>query len=93
LAQCPRGWRYPEDQAMDIMRAGTDSCFWPLFEVEDGEWKLNHIPKEKAPVTDWLEPQGRFKHLFKEGNEDLIEEIQEQIDKRWEELLHKCGEK
>ncbi|SDC54192.1 MULTISPECIES: thiamine pyrophosphate-dependent enzyme [unclassified Candidatus Frackibacter] len=93
LSQCPRGWRYPEDQAMDIMRAGTDSCFWPLFEVEDGEWKLNHIPKEKAPVTDWLEPQGRFKHLFKEGNEDLIEEIQEQIDKRWEELLHKCGEK
>jgi len=93
LAQCPRGWRYPEDQAMDIMRAGTDSCFWPLFEVEDGEWKLNHIPKEKAPVTDWLEPQGRFKHLFKEGNEDLIEEIQERIDKRWEELLHKCGEK
>jgi len=93
LSQCPRGWRYPEDQAMDIMRAGTDSCFWPLFEVEDGEWKLNHIPKEKAPVTDWLEPQGRFKHLFKEGNEDLIEEIQERIDKRWEELLHKCGEK
>ncbi|SKA05258.1 thiamine pyrophosphate-dependent enzyme [Selenihalanaerobacter shriftii] len=93
LSQCPRGWRYPEDLAMDLMRAATDSCFWPLFEVENGEWNLNHIPKEKAPITDWLEPQGRFKHLFKEGNEHLIEEIQENVDKRWETILHRCGEK
>lgn len=92
LSPCPRGWRYPEDEAMDLLRAATDSCFWPLYECENGEWKLNYKPKEKAPITDWLKPQGRFKHVFKEGNEHLVDEIQEHVDQRWETILHRCGE-
>ncbi|MBM7623946.1 thiamine pyrophosphate-dependent enzyme [Sporohalobacter salinus] len=92
LSPCPRGWRYPEDEAMDLLRAATDTCFWPLYEYENGEWNLNYNPKEKAPITDWLKPQGRFKHLFKEGNEYLIDEIQERTDRRWQEILHRCGE-
>ncbi|MCK8824506.1 thiamine pyrophosphate-dependent enzyme [Fuchsiella alkaliacetigena] len=93
LAQCPRGWRHPEGEGLDILRAATDTCFWPLFEVENGEWKLNYIPREKAPITDWLKPQGRFKHLFKDKNKYLIDEIQEHVDQRWETLLHRTGEK
>lgn len=33
---------------------------------------------------------GRFKHLFKPGNEHLIEEFQKEVDRRWENLLYKC---
>ncbi|MGM0471066.1 MAG: thiamine pyrophosphate-dependent enzyme [Bacillota bacterium] len=92
LSQCPRGWRYPEDKAMDLMRAAVDTCFWPLYEYDHGEWNLNYKPQEKGPITDWLKPQGRFKHLFKEENEDLIEEIQQHVDQRWETILKRCGE-
>ena len=31
--------------------------------------------------------QKKFKHLFKEENRYLIEEIQKEIDKKWEYLL------
>lgn len=47
-------------------------------------------PKKKLPIEDFLRAQGRFKHLFKPGNEHLIEEFQKEVDRRWENLLYKC---
>ncbi|MBC7242925.1 MAG: pyruvate ferredoxin oxidoreductase, partial [Anaerolineae bacterium] len=44
------------------------------------------------PITAWLEPQGRFRHLFRPENRHLIEEIQAEVDRRWERLLKLCGE-
>ena len=41
--------------------------------------------------SDFLREQGRFKHLFKKGNEHLIEQFQEEVDRRWEDLQFKCS--
>ena len=49
--------------------------------------KINYKPKDKLPVAEWLKKQGRFRHLFKPGNEALLEEIQEDIDRNWNKLL------
>ncbi|WP_066496873.1 thiamine pyrophosphate-dependent enzyme [Abyssisolibacter fermentans] len=92
LAPCPRGWRYEAADMMEMCKLAVDTCFWPLFEVEDGKWTLTYKPKKKLPIEDFLRPQGRFKHLFKKGNEHLIAEMQAEIDRRWEDLLKKCGE-
>jgi pyruvate ferredoxin oxidoreductase beta subunit len=91
LAPCPRGWRYEESELMDICKAAVDTCVWPLFEVIEGEWVLNYEPKKKLPVEEYLKMQGRFKHLFKPGSEHLIEQIQDGVDRRWEELRNLCG--
>jgi pyruvate ferredoxin oxidoreductase beta subunit len=91
LAPCPRGWRYDESDVMEVCKKAVDSCVWPLFEVVDGEWILNYEPKEKLPVEDYLRMQGRFKHLFKSGGEELIQRIQDGVDARWEELKSLCG--
>ena len=93
LAPCPRGWRTPNAKSMEISKIASNTCFWPLFEVEDGEWKLNYKPNEKEPIENWLKPQGRFKHLFKEENKEIIEQIQEYVDKRWEKIQKLAGEK
>ena len=93
LATCPRGWRSEAEKGIEITKTAADTCFWPLFEVEDGEWKLNYKPKEKKPIEEWLKPQGRFKHLFKDNNKEVIEDIQDHIDQRWEFILKRCGEK
>lgn len=77
---------------MEICKLAVDTCYWPLFEVINGEWKLNYKPKTKLPIEDFLKKQGRFKHLFKPENKHLIDEIQKDIDNRWEKLLKKCGE-
>lgn len=92
LAPCPRGWRYNTPDLMEINKLAVDSCFWPLYEVINGKHIVNYKPKNKIPVADFLKAQGRFKHLFKAGNEHLLEEIQQEIDVRWEKLLKLAGE-
>lgn len=87
LAPCPRGWQYNTPDLMDINKAAVDSCFWPLYEVIEGKYVVNYKPKTKIPVRDFLKMQGRFKHIFKAGNEHILEEIQTEVDNRWEKLL------
>ncbi|MDI6601850.1 MAG: thiamine pyrophosphate-dependent enzyme [Thermoanaerobacteraceae bacterium] len=92
LAICPRGWRTETAEDMEITRLAVDTCVWPMFEVVEGKWKLTYKPRKKLPVEEYLKKQGRFKHMFQPGNEHLIEEFQKQVDKRWEEILARCGE-
>ena len=91
LAPCPRGWRYETADLMEMCRLAVETCYWPLFEVEHGKWTLNYEPKQKLPIEDFLRPQGRFKHLFKKGNEDLLEQFQAEVDRRWENLQYLCN--
>ena len=87
LAPCPRGWRYDTPDLPEICKLAVETCYWPLFEVIEGKWIVNYRPKNKIPLEDFLVKQGRFKHLFKPENQDLIQAFQEEVDRRWEELL------
>jgi pyruvate ferredoxin oxidoreductase beta subunit len=91
LAPCPRGWRYETSEIMEICRLAVETCYWPMFEVDHGNWRLTYEPKKKLPIEDFLKMQGRFSHLFKPGNEDLIAAFQEEVDRRWEDLLYRCN--
>lgn len=87
LAPCPRGWRHDSRDTIEICRLAVDTCFWPLFEVENGKTRVTYKPREKKPVTEFLKVQGRFRHLFNPGNEGVLGDIQAEIDRRWEQLL------
>ena len=87
LAPCPRGWGYPTDELMKINKLAIDTCYWPLYEVENGKYKITYKPAKKLPIEEFLRPQRRFKHMFLPGNEWMIEEFQKEVDKRWRELL------
>ncbi|MCF7889685.1 pyruvate ferredoxin oxidoreductase [Candidatus Bipolaricaulota bacterium] len=91
LSTCQLGWRIPPKDAVKVAQKGVDTCFWPLYEVDEGEYNITYEPKEKLPVEEWLEPQKRFAALFKTGNEEVIEEIQEDVDKDWEKLQAKVS--
>ena len=90
MSPCPRGWRYEPEDLAEICKLAVDTCVWPLFEVEYGVWKLNYEPKKKLPVEEYLKKQGRFRHMFKSGNEWMIEEAQQFTDEKWESLLARC---
>ena len=92
LAPCPRGWGYPSGDLLKICQLAVDTNYWPLFEVIDGKWILNYEPKKKLPIEDFLKPQNMFRHLFKPGNEELIVAFQNEVDRRFEELVKKCSE-
>ena len=87
LAPCPRGWRYAPDQTMQIAKLTVNACVWPLYEIENGRLTVNFKPRQRVPVRDWMKAEGRFKHLFTPQNEHLIDEIQADVDRKWQELL------
>lgn len=91
LAPCPRGWRYKTAEIMEVCRLAVETCYWPLYEVVEGQWILSYEPKNKLPIEEFLKIQGRFKHLFKKENEELIGRIQKDVDLKWEELKKRCG--
>ena len=87
LAPCPRGWGYNTEDLMTINKLAVDTCYWPLYEVVDGVYKITYKPAKKLPIEEFLKPQKRFKHMFKPGNEWMIETFQKEVDDRWQELL------
>jgi pyruvate ferredoxin oxidoreductase beta subunit len=91
LTNCPVGWGHEPREAIAILNAAVDSCYWPLYEVVDGEYRLTYEPKQRVPVVDFLRPQKRFAHLFADGATGVLEEIQAQVDEEWAELKARCG--
>ena len=87
MAPCPRGWGYNTEDLMEINRLAVETCFWPLYEVENGVYHITYKPANKLPVTEFLKLQKRFKHIFAPGNEWMIEQIQKEVDDNWNELL------
>ena len=86
LSPCPRGWRYPEKEGIKIAKLAVETYFWPLYEVENGRFRITIKPREKKPVVEWLKAQGRFRHLLAPENAELVELIQERVDREWRKL-------
>jgi pyruvate ferredoxin oxidoreductase beta subunit len=92
FSPCIPGWGIHDDDAIKLSKVAVDTCFWPLYEVEDSVYKLSYDPGEnKKPITEFLKMQSRFKHLLKPGNEKLVEQFQKDVDDRWNKLKRKCG--
>ena len=87
LSPCPRGWRSTDSESIELAKMMVESCFWPLYEVVDGEYHISYDPKKrKIPVIDWVKRQGRFKHLFKPENQHYLDEMQDTVDREWTRL-------
>jgi len=87
LSVCPTGWRCPPDLTIRIGRLAAETGIFPLYEIENGEYKLSvNFPKLK-PVTDYLKLQGRFRHL----SEETLTEIQHRVDKEYAKLMGKVA--
>lgn len=91
LAPCPRGWRHDADVTIAMSRLAVDTCLWPLYEVEEGAWTINYTPRRKQPVIEWLKTQGRFSHLLRPENRDLVEQIQQRVDGEWQRLQERAA--
>ncbi len=87
LATCHRGWRNKPDESIRLADLAVKTRYWPLFEVEDGKYKINTKPKDVVPVAEWFKLQGRFAHLFKNDPEGILDWHQQQVEKNWAKLL------
>ena len=83
LAPCPPGWRYSAEKTIEVGRLATDTNVFPLYEVEDGRYRITRKLGRAKPVEEYLKLQGRFSHLTPED----IAEIQANVDAGWKRLL------
>lgn len=82
FASCPTGWRIPEKDAIKITKLAIETGIYKVFEIENGKFNLNYKPAKRKKVEEYLKMQGRFRHL----TQQQIDEIQDGIDKEWQEL-------
>jgi 2-oxoisovalerate ferredoxin oxidoreductase beta subunit len=83
LAACPPGWRYSSEETISVGRLATDTGLFPLYEVEDGTFRITRRLSSLKPVEEYLKAQGRFSHLTTEE----IRDLQERLRADWARLL------
>jgi pyruvate ferredoxin oxidoreductase beta subunit len=89
LSVCPTGWRIPSNLAIRYGRLAVETGIFPLYEIEKGKYRLTYNPEPLRHVIDYLNGQGRFRHLTTK----TISKIQEHVRADWERLRYLCGTK
>jgi pyruvate ferredoxin oxidoreductase beta subunit len=87
LSVCPTGWRCPADLSVRIGRLAVKTGIFPLYEVDNGQYKMSIDFPRLLPVIDYMNLQGRFRHL----KEDDIAHIQQTVIIKYEELRKKSA--
>ncbi|WP_297522755.1 3-methyl-2-oxobutanoate dehydrogenase subunit beta [Thermococcus sp.] len=84
FSPCPTGWRSPTDKSIEIARLAVQTAYFPLFEYENGKYRINmpSTRKEPKPIEEFLKLQGRFKYMTKED----VEILQRWVNHEWEKL-------
>jgi pyruvate ferredoxin oxidoreductase beta subunit len=84
LAPCPTGWDYDPRDSVEIGHLAVKTGVWPLKEYVDGRVVHTRVPRERPPVEEYLQLQGRFDHLFRpEKDSAVIADIQARVDRYW----------
>ncbi len=89
LSACPLNWGDKPNTERKVISAAVNSCYFPLYEVEQGITSLSLDPEakgKKIPVEDWLKMMGRTKHLCGENYAKIRNMIQQEVDRRWNRL-------
>ncbi|MFZ8790823.1 MAG: thiamine pyrophosphate-dependent enzyme [Thermosphaera aggregans] len=99
LSSCDRGWRHDNAISIEVLRRAVDTCYFPLWEwtpetgyvLTDRSLVIARNPSLKQPIERFVEVQGRFRHLMKPENKEKLKELQEYVDKVWEDLLKRAS--
>ena len=82
LVTCPLGWSCAAADGIRVARLAKETGLFPVFEAEHGEVSAVSKIRERRPVEEYLELQGRYAHLFKpERREDVLARIQAIADR------------
>ncbi len=94
LSACPLNWGDKPNTERKVISAAVNSCYFPLYEIEQGYTSLSFDAEakgKKIPVEDWLKMMGRTKHLCGDNYTEIRNTIQEEVDRRWNRLKALSG--
>ncbi|MGZ5412002.1 MAG: thiamine pyrophosphate-dependent enzyme [Solirubrobacterales bacterium] len=79
---CPLGWGSASRDTIRLARLVKETGMFPVFEAEDGEVTSVSKIRRPVPVEEYLKPQRRYAHLFKEPVQtEVIAQIQARADR------------
>ena len=82
LSPCILGWGYSIPASLDVCRAAVETNYYPLWECEQGTYRLTYEPKQQKPIAEYTRLLKKFGHLDAHDLEDL----QRVVDKRFRQL-------
>lgn len=88
LTPCIPGWKISPDKTLEMGRLAAKTGLYPLLEYVNGELVSKTKIDKKIAVEEYLNAQGRFKHLF--GSEQGKQQIA-YIQKLADENIKKYG--
>ncbi len=89
LSVCPTGWRCPPDLSVRMGRLAVETGVFPLFEVENGQYRMTMETPDLRPIGDYTKVQGRFCHL----SDDQLQDIQDRVRREYHDLVEKAKKK
>ncbi len=82
LVTCPLGWASRAADTIKVARLAQETGLFPVFEATDGEVCAVSEIRDRRPVEEYLELQGRYRHLFEPTRrEDVLARIQAIADR------------
>ncbi|TAK95602.1 pyruvate ferredoxin oxidoreductase [Patescibacteria group bacterium] len=87
---CTNNWKFPTSDYVRLGKLATETNMWPLYEIENGNYVINYVPKEQRPIEEFLKGQGRFKHLAAPENKHVIAEMQQILNDDLARLMAKA---
>ena len=82
LSPCPLGWGSDPAATVGLARLAQRSGLFPVFEAEHGEVSGVLPIRGRVPVEEYLRPQRRYAHLFKDPpRTDIIAKLQALADR------------
>jgi pyruvate ferredoxin oxidoreductase beta subunit len=91
FAPCPLGWRADPINTVKLAKLAVQTTIFPIYEVENGKYKLNIRIKKPIEVEEYLKLQGRFRHIFNPKFRGVLEAIKQDIITNWERILRLCN--
>ena len=64
---CPLGWGSASHDTIRLARLAVECGLFPVFEAEHGAVTNSRKIRRPVPVDEYLKPQRRFAHLFKDA--------------------------
>ncbi len=79
---CPLGWGSAPCDTIRLARLAVECGLFPLYEAHHGDITEVTPIRHQVPVEDYLKPQKRFAHLFREPvDHEALANIQETADR------------
>ncbi|MDO8691289.1 MAG: thiamine pyrophosphate-dependent enzyme [Dehalococcoidia bacterium] len=86
FSPCPTGWRADTNAAIDLCNMAVETNYYPLWESEDGKFRMTYASNRVRPVSDFTSLMGRYSHLDAEAMGDL----QRSVDERYSTIQALC---